>query len=292
MYKNAAVRHNKFGKGTVIKIVEGSNCRFIIVKFKSKEVQFMFPDAFEKHLCFEDEKLQSAVMRELRGEAEPQMPARQIVSTGSGRTSARTSARSSKKSAASRIGVYILNFQGPSTYDDLVWVYNECDKKTNLEELFEGVETGTTCWSVPTYAEIGDTILFMLASSSIDTYHMNGAVNAAAELSDWKIYEFGKAEREKYRKYAGKILCIGSITGFSEEDDPDEEFNQRLIYADIGNLQMLDNPISIKDFRDYININRFWSVTSLKQEQWDKLKALLMSQNPDIKIREKGRQSQ
>ena len=284
MYKNAAVRHIKFGKGAVTKIVNGSNCRFIKVKFKSKEVQFIFPDAFEKHLRFEDEKLQAAVMKELRGEEITQAPVRQSVSTESSHTLTGNRPKSSKRAAPSRIGVYILNFQGPSTYDDLVWVYNDCDKKTNLEELFEDAETGTTCWSVPTYAGIGDTVLFMLASSSIDTYHMNGAVNEAAELSDWKIYEFGKAEREKYRKYAGKILCVGKITGFSKEDEPDEEFNQRLIYADIGNLQMLENPVPLKDFRDFININRFWSVTSLKQEQWDKLKKLLVSRNPDIRL--------
>ena len=289
MYKNRTVIHKKFGKGIVKSIINGSSCRFIIVRFNKKEAQFVFPDAFENHLRFEDEALQAAVIDELHGRNDTLASIQRDTSAGVGisNTSSpirnKNTQRQSKRTGDSKTGIYILNFQAPSTYDDLLWFYEECDKKTNLEFLIEDAKKdGETGWSVPTYAETGDTVIFMLASSSIDTYHLNGAINETAALQDWTVYDFGIKEREKYKKYAGKILCIGKIINFPSDRDEEREYNQRLIMADIGNLQFLENPVPFKEFRDFISINRFGSVTGINRDQWIRLKELLKQKNPGL----------
>lgn len=287
MYKNSIVIHKKFGKGTVKNIVNGSNCKFINIRFKNKEAQFIFPDAFEKHLQFEDEDLQAAVMEELYGRNDAQAPVESELSTDLSISNnavalPKSRQKKTKRAGDAKTGIYILNFQAPSSFDELLWAYEQGDKKTNLELLLDDVKTGITGWSVPTYAEVGDTILFMLASSSIDTYHLKGAINEAAALQEWKVYDYGTEEREKYRKYAGKILCVGKIKSFPQEDGYVEMYNQRLIFAEIGDLQMLENQVHYKEFKDYISINRFGSVTGVKQDQWDKLKELLLIKNPGL----------
>lgn len=94
--------------------------------------------------------------------------------------------------------------------------------------------------------------------------------------------EFGEQEQEKYREYAGKIICIGEL--ISDPENKYDENPSRMSYADIGNLQLLEEPIASKEISDYLPLNRFGSVTAVKQEQWAILKKLILERNPSISL--------
>ncbi|NLG04211.1 MAG: hypothetical protein GX567_10335 [Clostridia bacterium] len=64
MVKKEIVKHNKFGKGTVVRKANGH----IIVNFSSCQLEksFLYPDAFKKYLEYEDPEKQQKVLEEIK----------------------------------------------------------------------------------------------------------------------------------------------------------------------------------------------------------------------------------
>ena len=74
--------------------------------------------------------------------------------------------------------------------------------------------------------------------------------------------------REIHAKYGGKIFAVGRVCGAPEYVDPSEFVDQILHwksrdYAAIDNIQVLQTPIDISVFRQYIHLSRGGSVTPL-----------------------------
>ena len=283
-YLNQMVLHKTLGKGIIIAESE----TIIIVRFGDKEIKFSFPDCFERFLEFRDQKLQDEIMKVIKKkhdvakqkEAEEKQQfyeQRQKIQ----KTIGSSTTKRSKGSAAT--GIYILNFQGPTSYDDLKWFYEENDEKTNLEALLEDAEEGTTYWTVPKYAKVGDRVLFYCASTSTDTYHLGNAIYEATERRDKKMMAVGERERRMYSSYAGTIMCTGIITG-NPYKPSDSAWGEKLLSAEIGKLQLIDNAVTSREINHYLKINRYNSVTSVKPEQWKPLKELIMKRNPSIKL--------
>ena len=283
-YVNQKVQHKTLGAGTIVAETD----RAIVVQFNTREVKFSFPESFDGFLVFQNKELQSMIEKQiaekkkiiLQKEAEEKKQfedQRQLMK----RTIGSTAQRKAKGSAAT--GIYILNFQGPTSYDDLKWFYEENDEKTNLEALLGDAEEGHTYWTVPKFAKVGDRVLFYCASTSTDTYHLGNAIYEATERRDKKMMAFGERERRMYSSYAGTIMCTGIIT-----DNPykpsDSAWSEKLLYAEIGKLQLIDNAVTSKEINHYLKINRYNSVTSVKPEQWKPLKELIMKRNPSIKL--------
>lgn len=283
-YLNQIVLHNTLGKGVIVAEAE----TIIFVRFGDKEIKFAFPECFERFVEFQDQKLQAEITKVIKKkhdaakqkEAEEKQQfyeQRQKIQ----KTIGNSTSKRSKGSAAT--GIYILNFQGPSSYDELKWFYEEFDEKTNLEELLEDAEEGTTHWTVPKFAKIGDRVLFYCASTSTDTYHLGNAIYEATERRDKKMMAFGERERRMYSSYAGTIMCTGIITG-NPYKPSDSAWSEKLLYAEIGKLQLIDNAVTSREINHYLKINRYNSVTSVKPEQWKPLKELIMKRNPSIKL--------
>ncbi len=65
---NKIVKHNKYGKGTILE----KNQNYLKVQFESceKVTTFLYPDAFEKFLVFEDENLQEHAIKDFNCDKE------------------------------------------------------------------------------------------------------------------------------------------------------------------------------------------------------------------------------
>lgn len=126
----------------------------------------------------------------------------------------------------------------------------------------------------------------MCAKSSKE--HM-GHVCAEVKREDRsnEFIAFAEAERELYKKYAGNIVAMGVVISapFQAEDSGYAyQYWRSPWYAQIGEFQLLDTPIHISEYRDYITVSRTGSITRLNKEQEQRLKQQIQLKNPKIAV--------
>lgn len=168
-YIGETVVHKTLGTG---KVIDQSGNK-ITVKFAEKEAKFVFPDCFESILTFSDSGIQESVEDKLQEKNEEK---RKIEKAEAEKKETERYQRRKlteryvsifdRPRSSGSSGVYILNFQSPSTYDDLKNCYELYNKETNLEGLFSSIHGGSVIWSVPDYARKGELVLFHCAVSS------------------------------------------------------------------------------------------------------------------------------
>lgn len=136
-------------------------------------------------------------------------------------------------------------------------------------------------WNVPKWAKAGDIVFFMhskYAKSTI-TRLRTELIQRKNEysLTDYhRLMSYLYHALEIHAKYGGKIFAIGRVCGCSEYVDPDDY--EDLIhwksrnYADIDNIQELDEPIDISDFHDYIYVTRAGAITPLFYKEFNRLR--------------------
>ena len=165
------------------------------------------------------------------------------------------------------MSVFIMNFQSPKELDEFKWYYENFGC-TNIDILInDSINEKETIWSVPSYSEMGDIVIFACASTAKD--HMGHVCAQAKAAGDKKIVALAEEERKKYRYYSKKIIAIGKL---GEMPWPDLEFGERAYSAKIINLKILDNPIDLSDFKGDIVLNTFNSFTKLNSWQWELIK--------------------
>lgn len=174
----------------------------------------------------------------------------------------------------------ITNFQPPKELDDLKdRLYNR-DGYTSLEILLtDATISGKTEWTVDKDCQVGDIILFMCAKTAKD--HIAHVCAEAKRLNDDELINFAEEEREKYNKYAGSIIAIGVLAGVPFQDVSEFPYQgwKSPWYGKVGDLKLLENPISIDEFRGFIKISRTGSITKLTSEQWEHLKQIILYKN-------------
>lgn len=91
-------------------------------------------------------------------------------------------------------------------------------------------------------------------------------------------------ERAKglYSLYGGKIFALGRVKGASHVDKG--EWQNRChwsgkIYAEIGDICVLKNPIELSEFSDFIMLSRQSAITPLLGESYDRLKKIITEKN-------------
>lgn len=92
-----------------------------------------------------------------------------------------------------------------------------------------------------------------------------------------------------YKALGGSIFAVAKVKGDAHYSDGDEEGNSHWksrIYAEIEELTMLDKPIYLSEFSNFIEITRQSSITSLCAEQFEKLKETIIAKNGRIKCLE------
>lgn len=175
---------------------------------------------------------------------------------------------------------FITNFQSPVELDDLIDRYMT-DGLTNIDHLFFDAEDEME-WTVDKDAKVGDTVFFMCAKTSVN--HMGHVRAQAYETNDHEIIDYAEKEYGLYRKYAGHIVAVGKIGKEPfQSDDSGYAFHywRSPWYAQIHDLKILDNPVYIGKFRDFITVSRTGAITKLDDEQVAKLTELIKSKNPE-----------
>lgn len=174
----------------------------------------------------------------------------------------------------------INNISFPKTVKELEWFIKEhgC---FNVEDILydETIE-----WTVPKWVLPDDIVFFFHAKTAIQTIRkLESELRKNKELYDYEVLMNGlKHAKKLYNQYGGKIFAIGRVTGapFYDGEFRQEELHWKgRIYAEIGEIQVLENPIDINMFSDFIMLSRQSAITAVLGENFDMLKKLISKTN-------------
>ena len=175
----------------------------------------------------------------------------------------------------------ITNFQAPKNIEDLIERFDK-GRMTNIDHLFadNGKET---VWTVSKDVKRGDIVLFLCAKTSVN--HMGHVRQQAKDMKNSEIIAFAENEYQKYKKYAGSIMAIGTIAEKPFQTNTSGYENagwSSTWYAKIYKLNILREPIKMDELKDFITINSFGAITKLKDVQWNKLEKIIQKRNPAL----------
>lgn len=167
------------------------------------------------------------------------------------------------------MGAFITNFQSPVELDDLADRYSR-GQVTNLEILKNHEKYAPIEWTVDKDAAIGDTVYFMCAKASVDHIGHLCAVLRRMDETDENLLDFAETLRKRYKSAAGHIIAVGRMAEqpFQTMDAGWEApYWRSPWYARIDNIHVLDAPVSIDQFRDFIKVSRTGAITKLTPKQ-------------------------
>lgn len=174
-----------------------------------------------------------------------------------------------------RMAAIITNFQAPKKLDDLIDRYYR-DGETNIDKILFDPKCMHTEWTVDRYNQIGDRVFFMCAKTSKD--HMKRVLMQARSTEDQEIIEFAEKEMDLYQHFAGNIVAMGIIAELpfaSEDSGYNNPGWKSPWYARIDDYCLLNRPVSIDVFRDFIKVSRTGAITKLTSEQEERLLELI-----------------
>jgi hypothetical protein len=180
------------------------------------------------------------------------------------------------------VEAFISNITVTDSLDEL---YEQYLNGNNVQLLIDDInKTGDTCWTSPRWAKRNDIVLFMHAKTAKAklTKIRTELRNEYDPKSDKakKIETAIQEQLEVYKKYGGKIFAIGQISGKPEvSDDKQDSYFQSRVFCDIDSLFLLDEPIDLSEFNDFIKISMQGSVTPVFGRSYEKLKEVITNKN-------------
>lgn len=183
------------------------------------------------------------------------------------------------------VNAHINNISFPNTIEELeTFIFQ--NGMYNVEEI---LYNDTVIWTVPRSSKIGDIVLFFHAKTAITK--ITALITKAKMLPDDSQHSkpllLGWLEhgRELYKKYGGKIFAIARVIASPEymhEEDLDVYHWRGRVYAEIGDISLLSSPIDISEFSDFVKVSRQSAITPLPASEFNKLRELIKSKNPDL----------
>lgn len=88
--------------------------------------------------------------------------------------------------------------------------------------------------------------------------------------------------RELYKSYGGKIFAIGRVSGRTEYDsqEGDEVLHwASRFYAPIDRIFVLQQPIDISEFSDFLPVSTRGAITPVVGSDFDRLKKIICAKN-------------
>jgi len=182
------------------------------------------------------------------------------------------------------VQAFINNISFPQSIKELKYLVYE-QGSYNVENILAG---DGACWTVSRNCKIGDIVLWFHAKTAISriTALITQVKTIPEEIEPDKdlLLEWLERARGLYKKYGGKIFAVGRVVGAPEyRDFPDSEdfhFHGR-IYADIGDIVVLDEPIDISEFHSFITVSRHGAITPLPAKEFDRLRDII-KRNPKL----------
>lgn len=184
------------------------------------------------------------------------------------------------------VNAFINNISFPTGIEELeVFVYEH--GMYNIEEILTNSDTN---WTVPRSAKIGDIVLFYHAKTAIS--RITSLITRVAGLSEDSghdkplLLEWLERGRHLYKKYGGKIFAVGRVTGLPEywqTNGTDTVYHWRgRIYADIGNIAVIQNPVDIREFNSFIKVSRQSAITPLPRKEFLGLRDIIFRRNDNL----------
>ncbi|MGN0154914.1 MAG: hypothetical protein ACI4D0_03720 [Lachnospira sp.] len=174
----------------------------------------------------------------------------------------------------------INNISFPKTIEELEYFVKDVGH-FNVEDI---LYYPTVEWTMPKWALTNDIVFFFHAKTAIQIIRgLESGLKKNREQYDYDVLMEGLSHsRELYHKYGGKIFAVGRVLGRPYYDDGEwqEDLHWRgKIYAEIGDIQILQNPVDIKEFSDFIMISRQSAITSVVGDDFEKLKNVILKTN-------------
>lgn len=154
----------------------------------------------------------------------------------------------------------------------------------NVEEILNVDETG---WTAPKWAVEGDIVFFFHAKTAIQKITMLETKLKCAKIEyseedyQW-LWKSLQRARELYKSYGGKIFAIGRVSGRAEYDsqEGDEVLHwASCFYAPIDRIYVLQQPIDISEFSDFLPVSTRGAITPVVGSDFDRLKKIITSKN-------------
>lgn len=181
------------------------------------------------------------------------------------------------------VNAHINNISFPTTIEGLEqFVYEH--GQYNVEDIL--TEPDTT-WTVPRSAKIGDIVLFFHAKTAIS--RITALITEVKALPDGSghdkqlLLDWLERARSLYKQFGGKVFAVGRVTGspeyWADDEDSDKYHWHGRIYADVGDIVVLDNPIDISEFNSFIKVSRQSAITPLPAKEFDELREIIAVKN-------------
>lgn len=172
----------------------------------------------------------------------------------------------------------INNISFPKTLQQLEYFIDE-NKCFNVENI---LYDKTVEWTVPKWILPNDIVFFFHAKTAIDIIHrLKRELNFSKELYRYNLLsDWLKRAEDLYHLYGGKIFAVARVKGtpFYYEETFYLHWNGK-IYAEIEDIYVLENPVDISSFSDFIRISRQSSITAVMNEDFKRLKKTISETN-------------
>lgn len=185
------------------------------------------------------------------------------------------------------VNAHINNISFPKTIEQLeTFIYEHgC---YNVEDVINEAEEGYTIWTVPRSSAVGDIVLYFHAKTAIQTIRK---LTTVARLLDETIHDKGlilewlDRAKDLYSLYGGKIFAIGRVHSRPKTEDGNNEYHwSGRVYAEVGDLWLLDTPIDISEFNSFILVSRQSAITPLPSTEFEKLKEIISEKNSGLPL--------
>lgn len=176
------------------------------------------------------------------------------------------------------MNAFITNISFPKSLDEVLYFMKERERF----DVQEVMSSDYVEWTAPKDAAIGDVAYFMHSKTSIDTIrHLKRELESEKDQIDPNTYETlerALAEGESlYASVGGCVFASGVVCDNIIVDNVatrDGLHWRSCYYAPIDNISLIEPPIHISEFRDFIKISRTGAITKLDPEQAAKLRGL------------------
>ena len=176
---------------------------------------------------------------------------------------------------------FINNISFPKTLDELYYFITERE----IYDVESILEDETVWWTSPKWAKVGDVVFFMHSKTAKSTItSLRTQLNNDKDYISKKKYnilmEWINRGLDLYKQYGGKIFAVGKVIGSPEYLDEESDLNHwgSRIYSEIE-VFVLDNPIDISEFNDFIFVSRQSGITPVFGKEFIKLRDLIASKN-------------
>lgn len=181
------------------------------------------------------------------------------------------------------VNAHINNISFPTDIEGLEYFVYE-HGRYNVEDILTEPDTN---WTVPRNAKIGDIVLFYHAKTAIARITaLITQVNALPNDSEHDkplLLQWLERARSLYKRYGGKVFAVARVTGSPEYWPTDEAGNayhwHGRVYADVGDVVVLENPVDISDFNSFIKVSRQSAITPLPSKEFNGLRNLIWGEN-------------